>query len=61
MLDIAEMCFIKMADVLIKLGATVREAFGKYAIPEMISESKTILELLVPEAFFEAIKVDLRI
>jgi hypothetical protein len=27
----------------------------------MLPESKTILELLVPEAFFEALKVDLKL
>ena len=59
MLDIAEMCFVRMADVLIKHGQTVREAFGKYAVPEMLPESKTVLELLVPEAFFEAAKTEL--
>lgn len=61
MLDIAEMCFVRMADVLIKLGQTVREAFGKYSIPEMLPESKTVLELLVPEAFFECAKQELRL
>lgn len=61
MLDIAELCFVKMADVLIKHGITIREAFAKYAIPELLPESKTVLELLVPEAFFEAIKIELRI
>lgn len=61
MLDIAEACFIQMADVLIKRGVTVKEAFGKYAIPEMIPESKTVLELLMPEAFFEAIKLELNL
>ena len=61
MLDIAEMCFVKMADTLIKQGVTIREAFGKYAIPEMLPESKTVLELLVPEAFFEAVRAELRI
>lgn len=61
MLDIAEMCFVKVADELIKQGCTVRESFGKYAIPEMLPESKTVLDLLVPEAFFECIKVDLKL
>lgn len=61
MLDIAELCFVKIADVLIKHGVTIREAFAKYAIPEILPESKTVLELLVPEAFFEAVKVELQI
>jgi hypothetical protein len=38
----------------------VREAFGKYAIPEMLPESKTVLELLIPEAFFEALRAELK-
>ena len=33
MLDIAEMCFIRMADIFIKQMMTVREAFSKYAVP----------------------------
>jgi hypothetical protein len=61
MLDIAEVCFVRMADILIKQGVTVREAFAKYSIPEMLPESKTVLELLVPEAFFEACRVELKI
>lgn len=50
-----------MADVLIKHGVTVKEAFGKYAILEMMPESQSVLELLMPEAFFEAIKVELKL
>lgn len=51
MLDIAEMCFVKIADQLIKMGITVKEAFARFAIPEVIPETKQLLELLVPEAF----------
>jgi len=40
---------------------TVRDVFLKYSIPEIIPETKTILELLIPSAFFEAIRVELRI
>jgi hypothetical protein len=53
MLDIAEVCFVRVADQLIKCGLTVRECFGKFAIMEQLPDSKTSLELLVPEAFFE--------
>lgn len=61
MLDIAEMCFIRMADILIKNVVTVREAFTKYAVPETLPESKATLELLPPSGFLEACKVELGI
>lgn len=61
MLDIAEMCFVRMAEILIRQGITVREAFTKYSVPEMLPQSKTVLELIIPSAFFEAIKAELRI
>ncbi len=48
MLDIAEICFVKMAELLIKKGMTVREAFGKYSTSDMLPESKTVLELVTP-------------
>jgi hypothetical protein len=31
-LDIAEICFVKIAEILTRLGLTVREAFCKYAV-----------------------------
>lgn len=40
---------------------TVREAFSKYAVPETLPESKAMLELLPPNAFLEAIKIELGI
>ncbi len=61
MLDIAEMCFVKIAEILTRLGLTVREAFSKYSVQEELNESKTILELIVPSAFFEAIRLELGI
>ncbi len=48
MLDIAELQFIKIADVLIKKVTTVREAFLKYSIPEVLPESKAVIDLLTP-------------
>jgi hypothetical protein len=48
MLDIAELQFIKIADVLIKKMTTVREAFIKYSIPEVLPESKAVIDLLSP-------------
>jgi len=61
MLDIAEMCFVRMAEILLKQGTTVREAFSKYAVPEVLPESKTVLEMLLPSTFFEAVRAELRI
>lgn len=61
MLDIAEMCFVKMAELLIKKGLTVRDAFGKYSTSDILPESKTVLELVMPSQFLEAIKVELGI
>jgi hypothetical protein len=34
MLDVAEHCFIKMAESLIDRGRTARSIFTKYSIPE---------------------------
>lgn len=61
MLDIAEMCFVRMAEILLKHGVTVREIFSKYAVAEMLPESKTVLELMIPSAFFEAVRLELGI
>lgn len=61
MLDIAEMCFVKMAELLIKKGLTVRDAFGKYSTSDILPESKTVLELVMPSQFLEAIKIELGI
>ena len=59
MLDVAEVCFVRIAEILSKHGITVREVFQKYAVTEMLPESKTVLEMIVPTAFFEAIRNDL--
>lgn len=59
MLDVAEVCFVRIAEILSKHGITVREVFQKYAVTEMLPESKTVLELIVPAAFLEAIRNDL--
>ena len=48
MLDIAEVQFIRISDVLIKNVQTVRECFGKYSVPETLPESKAQLDLLPP-------------
>ena len=48
MLDIAEMCFMRISDALIKAQITVKECFSKYAKPETLPESKAVLELIPP-------------
>lgn len=59
MLDIAELCFVRIADVLIKKGQTVREVFGKFAQPDVLPDRATVLELISPVAFLEATKSEL--
>ena len=55
MLDIAEAIFIKMSDLMLKKGRTVRGIFTKDSVPEIFPD-RTILELLSPAAFLEGIK-----
>lgn len=55
MLDISEAIFMKMADLLIEKGRTVRGIFTKYSVPEIFPD-RTILELLSPGGFLEGIK-----
>jgi hypothetical protein len=55
MLDIAEAIFMKMADLMMEKGRTVRGVFTKYSIPEIFPD-RTILELLSPSSFMEGIK-----
>lgn len=55
MLDVAEHCFIRMAESLIDKGRTARSIFTKYAIPETFPDG-TLLELLSPIGFLEGVK-----
>ena len=55
MLDIAEAIFIKMADLMIEKGRSVRGIFTKYAVPEIFPD-RTVLELLSPPGFLEGMK-----
>lgn len=55
MLDIAEGCFVKIAELLIVSGKTVRSIFTKFAVPEIFPD-RTVLELLSPLSFLEGIK-----
>lgn len=55
MLDIAEACFIKMAELMVQRGRTVRGIFTKYSVPEMFPD-RTVLELLNPINFLEGVR-----
>ena len=55
MLDVAEHCFIRMAENLIERQRTARSIFTKYSIPEQFPDG-TVLELLSPIGFLEGVK-----
>lgn len=55
MLDIAEHCFIRIAELMIEKGVSVRSLFAKYAIPEQFPDG-TVIELLSPVGYLEGIK-----
>ena len=55
MLDIAEACFIRMAELMVQRGRTVRGIFTKYSVPEMFPD-RTVLELLNPINFLEGVR-----
>lgn len=55
MLDVAEHCFIRMAESLIERGRTARSIFSKYSVPEQFPDG-TVLELLSPIGFLEGVK-----
>lgn len=55
MLDVAEGCFIKMAELLLTKGKSIRAVFAKFAAPEMFPD-RTVLELLSPIGFLEGVK-----
>jgi hypothetical protein len=60
MLDIAEKCFMRVADAIIAKGITVREAFRKQIIKELAASEdggqQEELELLSPIGFLEGVK-----
>ena len=61
MLDIAEKCFIRIAEAIIDKGCTVREAFKKYIVKEMgpgeeEGQPPEELELISPIGFLEGVK-----
>ena len=55
MLDIAESCFIRMAELMLQRGRTVRGIFTKYSVPEIFPD-RTVLELLNPITFLEGVR-----
>lgn len=55
MLDIAEQCFMRIADLLHMQQKTVKQVFLKYSSPEKFKDG-SILELLTPRAFLEGVR-----
>lgn len=55
MLDVAEHCFMRIAEIMIEKSSSVRGIFTKYSIPEQFPDG-TILELMSPIAFLEGLK-----
>ena len=55
MLDIAENCFIKIAEKMIETNRSVRGIFAKFSVPEQFPDG-SILELMSPISFLEGIK-----
>ena len=59
MLDVAEKCFMKIAEAIITQGVTVRQAFKPFIMAEQIETEEgqsEVIELLSPMAFLEGIK-----
>lgn len=55
MLDIAEQCFMRIADLLHMHQRTVKQAFLKYAQPEQFKDG-SVLELISPRSFLDGVK-----
>lgn len=55
MLDIAEQCFMRIADLLHVSQKTVRQVFLRYSQPEMFKDG-SVLELLSPRGFLEGVR-----
>lgn len=55
MLDIAEQCFMRIADLLHSRRETVKQAFGRYAQPEPFKDG-TVLELMTPRGFLVGVR-----
>ena len=55
MLDIAEHSFIRIAEALLERGRSARQVFTPFSVPEQFPDG-TVLELMTPVAFLEAVK-----
>lgn len=55
MLDIAEQCFMRIADLLHLQQKTVRSVFLKYSQPELFKDG-SVLELMSPRGFLEGVR-----
>lgn len=55
MLDVAEHCFIRLAENMIDKNRSVRGVFTKFSVPEQFPDG-TVLELMSPIAFLEGVK-----
>lgn len=55
MLDVAEGCFIRLSELLMDAGRTVRGIFTKFSQPEIFPDN-TVLELLSPMAFLAGVR-----
>ena len=54
MLDVAERCFVRIAEAIIEKGCSVRSAFGNFILKENMEDEE--IELLSPIGFLEGIK-----
>ncbi|CDW75040.1 UNKNOWN [Stylonychia lemnae] len=54
MLDVAERCFVRIAEAIIKAGLSVRDSFANFLIVERIEDQ--VIELLSPIGFLEGVK-----
>ena len=55
MLDIAEQCFMRIADLLHLAQKTVRSVFLRYSQPELFKDG-SVLELMSPRGFLEGVR-----
>jgi hypothetical protein len=55
MLDVAEGCFIRLSELLLDQGRTVRGIFTKFSQPEVFPDN-TVLELLSPMSFLAGVR-----
>jgi hypothetical protein len=55
MLDVAEGCFIRLSELLMEQGRTIRGIFTKFSQPEVFPDN-TVLELLSPMSFLAGVR-----